>query len=53
MPRTPGAKNRTTREIEKDLEHQRKQLNLKRRIERKDAQIAALKSKKSTARGAK
>lgn len=53
VPRTPGAKNRTPREIEKDAKHQAKEAKLKRRLEQKNAVILQLKAQKRAPRGAK
>ena len=50
MARTPGATNRTPREIRADSENQKKEARLKERIIAKDRQIAALKQKNAPAR---
>lgn len=43
MPRTPGAKNRTPREIRKDGEHRLKEAKLKEKIAKLKAEKDALK----------
>lgn len=46
MGRTPGATNRTPREIAKEAAHQAKEAKLKARLQKKNVEIAVLKAKK-------
>lgn len=46
MPRTPGAKNRTPREMRKDGEHQIEQARLKEKNERLRRENEELKKRK-------
>ncbi|MFU8947892.1 hypothetical protein ACLRGF_14300 [Mycetocola zhadangensis] len=48
MARTPGAKNRTPREIEKDGKAQIREAKLKRKLEAEKKKNEALKKKKAT-----